>query len=112
MAEGCVTDAYRNGYPPGYVFRTPSFITVAKNQPYTAANIYRQVRQLERPVLVYGYSTARQSGHYAVVYYTTAADAATLTADNTFVMDSALGWVPLQKFLNLYPSNLSLVYCS
>lgn len=112
MAEGCVTDAYRNGYSPGYVFRTPSFITVEKNQPYTAANIYRQVRQLERPVLVYGYSAARQSGHYAVVYYTTATDAATLTSYNTFVMDSALGWVPLQKFLNLYSSNLSLAYCS
>ena len=116
MNEGCVYDKtqYVNGtaYEPGYVFSTPSFITIAKNQTYSLSNIYNQIKIQKRPVIVYGYSNSLGSGHYVVAYYTSASSTGTISTANTYVMDPWQGWVTLQAFLDKYPSTLQLRYCS
>lgn len=116
MKEGCVVDEYRTisgkTYAPGYVYSTPSFISIVKNQPYSLANIYAQIKGQARPVIVYGYNSSRKSGHYVVAYYTSASSSGSITTSNTYVMDPWQGWVTLQTFLNEYPNNLQLRYCS
>lgn len=116
MNEGCVVDEYRTisgtTYQPGYVYSTPSFISIVKNQTYSLANIYTQIKEKKRPVIVYGYNSSRKSGHYVVAYYTSASSSSSITTDNTYVMDPWQGWVTLQTFLNEYPNTLHLRYCS
>lgn len=116
MNEGCVADEYRTisgtTYEPGYVYSTPSFISIVRNQPYSLSNIYTQLKGQKRPVIVYGYNSSRKSGHYVVAYYTSASSSSSITTANTYVMDPWQGWVTLQTFLNEYPNSLHLRYCS
>ena len=116
MNEGCVVDKYCtiNGqsYPPAYVYSTPSFISIVRDQKYSLSNIYNQLKVNNCPVIIRSYSSSKGSGHFVVAYYTSASSSSAITANNTFVMDPWQGWVTLQKFLDEYPSPQELRYCS